>query len=117
MGTLIVMNWVTLDGVMQGPGRRDEDTRGGFAHGGWATPYSDEATVTKVGERMGGERAFLLGRRTYEELPASWNAHGGAFKQALNDTRKYVASGNPAPRLEWPKSTLLRGDVPAAVTD
>ena len=114
---MIVMNWVTLDGVMQGPGRPDEDTRDGFEHGGWATPYGDEATGAKMGERMGGDRAFLFGRRTYEDLLASWNAQGGPFKDALNNTGKFVASSNPATRLDWPNSTLLHGDVPAAVAD
>jgi dihydrofolate reductase len=117
MGKVIVMNQLTLDGVMQGPGRPDEDTRDGFAHGGWAVPHGDEATVTKMGERMGGDRAFLFGRRTYEDLLASWNAQGGPFKDALNNARKYVASSNPAARLAWPNSTLLDGDVPAAVAD
>ncbi len=117
MGKVIVMNGVTLDGVMQSPGRPDEDTRDGFAHGGWAIPYGDEAMVAKMGERMGEDRAFLFGRRTYEELLASWNDRGGPFKDALNDARKYVASGSPATRLEWPNSTLLHGDVPAAVAE
>jgi dihydrofolate reductase len=117
MGKVIVMNWVTLDGVMQGPGRPDEDTRDGFAHGGWAIPYGDQATVAKMGERMGGDRAFVFGRRTYEDLLASWNAQGGPFKDALNNAPKYVASANPAARLDWPNSTLLHGDIPAAVTD
>jgi dihydrofolate reductase len=70
-----------------------------------------------MGERMGGDRAFLFGRRTYEDLLASWNAQGGPFKDALNNARKYVASSNPATRLDWPNSTLLRGDIPAAVAD
>jgi dihydrofolate reductase len=117
MGRLIVMNQVTLDGVMQGPGRQDEDTRDGFAYGGWAVPRSDETMVAKMGERMGGDRAFLFGRRTYEDVLASWNAQGGAFKEALNNARKYVASSNPATRLDWPNSTLLRDDIPAAVAD
>ena len=117
MGKVIVMNWVTLDGVMQGPGRRDEDTRDGFELGGWGIPYGDEATVAKMGERMGGDRAWLFGRRTYEGVLAAWNARGGPFKDALNDTRKYVASNSPATRLDWPNSTLLHGDVPAAVAD
>jgi dihydrofolate reductase len=117
MGRVIVMNAVSLDGVMQGPGRPDEDTRDGFEHGGWGIPYSDEATVAKMGERMGGDRAFLFGRRTYEQLLSSWNARGGPFKDALNDAGKFVASSNPATRLEWPNSTLLHGDVPAAVAD
>jgi dihydrofolate reductase len=117
MGKVIVMNHLTLDGVMQGPGRPDEDTRDGFTHGGWAVPRSDEAIAAKMGERMGGDRAFLFGRRTYEELLASWNAQGGPFKDALNNAPKYVASSDPAARLEWPNSTLLHGDVPAAVAD
>jgi dihydrofolate reductase len=117
MGKVIVMNTVALDGVMQGPGRPDEDTRDGFAHGGWGIPYSDDAMVAKMGERMGGDRAFLFGRRTYEQLLSSWNARGGPFMDALNDTPKYVASSNPATRLEWPNSTLLHGDVPADVAD
>lgn len=115
MGKVIVMNRVTLDGGMQGPGRPDEDTRDGFALGGWGSAYSDEATVAEVGERMGGDRAFLFGRRTYEELLASWNAQGGPFKDALNNTPEFVASSNPEVRLDWPNSTLLRGDAPAAV--
>ena len=117
MAKVIVMNGLTLDGVMQGPGRPDEDTRDGFEHGGWGIRYSDEAMVAKMGERMGEDRAWLFGRRTYEELLASWNARGGPFKNALNDARKYVASSNPEARLEWPNSTLLQGDVPAAVAD
>jgi dihydrofolate reductase len=117
MRKVVVTNSVTLDGVMQGPGRPDEDTRGGFAHGGWAVPRGDDAMVVKMGERMGRDRAFLFGRRTYEELLPSWNAQGGPFKDALNDAPKYVASNSSATRLEWPNSTLLHGDVPAAVDE
>lgn len=117
MGKVVVMNSVTLDGVMQGPGRPDEDTRDGFAHGGWAVPYGDDAMVAKMGERMGQDRAFLFGRHTYEQLLTSWNARGGPFKDALNDTHKYVASSNPEAKLEWPNSTLLHGDIPAAVAE
>ena len=111
MGKVIVMNGVSLDGVMQGPGRADEDTRDGFTHGGWAIPYSDGAIVAKMGERMGEDRAWLFGRRTYEQLLATWNTRGGPFKDALNNTRKFVASSSPATRLEWPNSTLLSGDI------
>ncbi len=117
MGKIIVMNGVTLDGVMQGPGRADEDTRDGFAHGGWGIAYRDEAITAKMGERMGGDRAFLFGRRTYGELLSYWNAQGGPFKDPLNNTRKFVASSDPATRLDWPNSTLLHGDVPAAVAE
>lgn len=115
MGRVIVMNWVTLDGVMQGPGRPDEDTRDGFTHGGWGIPYSDETSVAKFGERMGREHAFLFGRRTYEQLLSSWNALGGPFKDALNNVHKFVASSDPSTQLDWPNSTLLPGDIPAAV--
>ncbi len=117
MGKVIVMNSITLDGVMQGPGRPDEDTRDGFALGGWAVAGSDQAIGAKMGERMGAEHAFLFGRRTYEDLLATWNARGGPFKDALNNTPKYVASRNPAAEIPWPNSTLLHGDVPGAVAD
>jgi dihydrofolate reductase len=120
MGRIVVMNHVTLDGVMQGPGRADEDTRDGFTQGGWAsrsvTP--DDATGKTMGERMaagGGLAGWLFGRRTYEDLLASWNAQGGPFKDALNNTPKYVASTTASEPLPWPNSTLLRGDTVDAV--
>jgi dihydrofolate reductase len=121
MGKVIVMNWLTLDGVMQAPARPDEDTRNGFAHGGWGIPYGDEATVAQMGERLaaltGGDHAWLFGRWSYESLLAIWNARGGPFKDALNHAHKYVASSNPETRLEWPNSTVLHGDVPAGVAE
>ena len=120
MGRIVVMNHVTLDGVMQGPGRADEDTRDGFTQGGWAsrsvTP--DDATGKTMGERMaagGGLAGWLFGRRTYEDLLATWNAQGGPFKDALNNTPKYVASTTASEPLPWPNSTLLRGDTVDAV--
>ena len=116
MGRIVVMNHVTLDGVMQGPGRADEDSRDGFTQGGWGnrsiTP--DDATRKAMGERMaagGGMAGWLFGRRTYEQLLASWNARGGPFKDALNDSPKYVASTTLEEPLPWPNSTLLRGDI------
>jgi dihydrofolate reductase len=121
MGKVIVMNGLTLDGVMQSPGRPDEDPRGGFAHGGWGVPYGDETMVAALGERLteltGGKHSWLFGRRSYEELLTYWNTQGGPFKDPLNNTHKYVASSNPGTTLEWPNSTLLHGDVPAAVAD
>ena len=116
-GNVIVMNGLTLDSVMQAPGRPDEDTRDGFPYGGWGVQYYDETTVTKMEERMGGDHAWLFGRWTYEQLLADWNRQGGPFRDALNNIRKYVASSNPEARLDWPNSTLLHGDVPAAVAD
>ena len=117
MGKVIVMNWVTLDGVIQGPGRKDEDTRDGFEFGGWAPAFSDPAIGAKMGERMAGGHAWLFGRRTYDDLLSSWNAQGGPFKDALNNTPKYVAASNPKTELIWPNSKLLQGDVPAAIAD
>lgn len=111
------MNWVTLDGVMQGPGRPDEDTRDGFSHGGWAADYSDDLMEAKMGERMAGGYAWLFGRRSYDGLLASWNAQGGPFRDALNNTQKYVVSSDPSMQLDWPNSTLLHGDGSAAVAD
>lgn len=116
MGKVVVTNWVSLDGVMQAPGRPDEDTRNGFVHGGWGISYSDGASVAKMGE-LGENPAFLFGRRTYEDLLTTWNQRGGPFKGALNARQKYVASSNPSTRLEWPNSALLHGDVPGAVAD
>jgi dihydrofolate reductase len=117
MGKVIVMNWVTLDGVMQAPGSADEDTRDGFSRGGWAAPYSVEEMGKKMGERMTGDYAWLFGRRSYEGLLAAWNARGGPFKDALNNTHKYVASSRSSAELNWPNSTLLTGDVPSAVAE
>lgn len=115
MGKVVVINWVTLDGVMQAPGKPDEDTRDGFDAGGWATPFSDEAVGAAMGERMAGDFAWLFGRRTYDGLLQSWNTQGGPFRDALNDTQKYVASSSDTP-LKWPNSTLLHGDISAEVS-
>jgi dihydrofolate reductase len=117
MGKVVVINHVTLDGVMQAPGRPDEDTRDGFQAGGWAIAGNDDAMGAKMGQLMGRGFAWLFGRRTYEDLLASWNEQGGPFKDALNDVPKYVASSDPATVLRWPNSTLLHGDVPAAVAE
>ncbi len=120
MGRIVVMNHVTLDGVMQGPGRADEDTRGGFTRGGWGRSVTpDDAVGKAMGERMaagGGLAGWLLGRRTYEQLLASWNARGGPFKDALNNSPKYVASATATEPLPWPNSTLLRGDIVDALS-
>jgi dihydrofolate reductase len=121
MGRIVVMNHVTLDGVMQGPGRPDEDTRGGFIHGGWAsrsaTPGDAEANA--MGERMaagGGLAGWLFGRRTYEDLLSYWNQQPNSpFGPLLNKASKYVASTTLTEPLPWPNSTLLRGDVAVAV--
>jgi dihydrofolate reductase len=115
---LVVINHLTLDGVMQGPGRPDEDTRNRFSHGGWAIPGGDEVMGRVLGARMGSpDGGLLLGRWSYEEMLASWNAQGGPYKDALNTAPKYVASSNAATILQWPNSSLLHGDVRAAVLE
>ncbi len=115
---IVVINHVTLDGVMQSPGRSDEDTRGGFSHGGWAAGVEDPTITGAIGERMsppGG--SMLLGRRSYQDMLAAWNERGGPYKEALNAATKYVASSDPETTLPWPNSTLLSGDVPATVAE
>src|ERR687898_1558666 len=117
---ITVINHLTLDGVMQAPGRADEDTRDGLDHGGWASAAID-APDPRIGEAMGARMAqsdgLLLGRRTYEDLLASWNAQGGPFKDALNNAPKYIASTTLAEPLPWPNSTLLGDDVVADVRE
>ena len=112
---IVVLSHITLDGVMQGPGRPDEDTRDGFTHGGWAAPRSDNEIQQAWGERLTRSSGFLFGRRTYEDVLGYWNTQDGPFKTALNQAPKYVASAS-TPTLKWPNSTLLTGDIPAAVT-
>jgi dihydrofolate reductase len=120
MGRIVVMNHVTLDGVMQGPGRPDEDTRGRFTLGGWGSRSvaSDDAAGKAMGDRMaagGGMAGWLFGRWSYESLLSTWNDRGGPFKDALNNSPKYVASTTLDEPLPWPNSTLLRGDISDAV--
>lgn len=114
---VLVVDHLSLDGVLQGPGHPDEDTRNGFHHGGWAQPDNDPAMGAAMGERMGGDFSWLFGRRSYDNLLSHWNEAGGPFKDGLNQTLKYVASSDPQADLPWPNSTLLTGDVPAAVAD
>ncbi len=115
---VVVINHITVDGVMQGPGRPDEDTRDGFRHGGWANAGGDDVMGRALGERMGRpDGALLLGRRSYEEMLGAWNRRGGPFKDALNHAPKYVASTQATTKLQWPNSTLLHGDIPAAVAE
>jgi dihydrofolate reductase len=116
MSRVVVIENLTLDGVMQAPGRPDEDTRGGFAHGGWALPYNDEVMARAMGERMVRGGPLLLGRRTYEDLYGYWPRQAAnPFTDALNAARKYVASTTLQEPLPWANSTLLRGDAADAV--
>ena len=113
MGKIIVVNNVTLDGVMQSPARPDEDTRGGFTHGGWAIPFQDSVIGRKMGEMMtGGNGALLLGRRTYEDFFSIWPKRtNNPYTEHLNKTQKYVASTTLREPLPWQNSVLLNGDA------
>jgi dihydrofolate reductase len=113
MSKVVVFMNLTLDGVMQAPGRPDEDRRGGFEHGGWAIPY---ATMEAAEESMSYTGALLLGRRTYEDFYAVWpNRTDNPFTAVLNNTQKYVASNTLSEPLSWSNSTLLKGDAAEAV--
>jgi dihydrofolate reductase len=116
MSKIVVFNHLTLDGVMQAPGRPDEDTRGGFKYGGWATPRMDSvmASLAADGMAMGGP--LLLGRRTYEDFAAFWpKQKDNPFTEVLNNSQKYVASRTLKEPLSWQNSTLLKGDTADAV--
>jgi dihydrofolate reductase len=115
MSRVVVINHLTLDGVMQAPGRREEDTRGGFEHGGWAGPSVDEVVNAAMGARMPRSGGLLLGRRSYEDMLGYWNTQDSPFKDILNSAPKYVASRTLREPLPWPNSTLLSGDVAEAV--
>jgi dihydrofolate reductase len=117
MSKVIVVNNLTLDGVMQAPGRADEDPRGGFEHGGWALPYNDSVMGRVMGERMAAHTgALLLGRRTYEGFASFWPYQtDNPFTEVLNNTQKFVASRTLEEPLPWRNSTLLSGDAAEAV--
>ena len=107
---------LTLDGVMQAPGRPDEDRRGGFEHGGWATPYADADAGKAAQEGMTNTGGILLGRRTYEDFYGFWpKQKDNPFTDVLANTEKYVASTTLKEPLPWSHSTLLKGDAADAV--
>jgi dihydrofolate reductase len=106
---------------MQGPGRPEEDTRGGFTRGGWGqvSTMPGDAAGKAMGERMaagGGLAGWLFGRRTYEDLLSYWNQQPDSpFGPMLTNAPKYVASTTLADPMPWPNSTALRGNVAEAV--
>jgi len=107
---------ITLDGVMQAPGRPDEDRRDGFEHGGWAASYSDPEQQKAVGASMANTGAILLGRRTYEDFFKVWPKRtDNPFSTILNNTLKYVASCTLKEPLPWMNSRLLAGNAEHAV--
>lgn len=116
MRKVIVTNNVTLDGVMQAPGRPDEDLRGGFQHGGWAGPYNDAVKGKVMAEGMAQRAALLFGRRTYQDFFKVWpNRKDNPFTEVLDNSHKYVASTTLREPLPWKNSTLLAGDAADAV--
>jgi dihydrofolate reductase len=116
MSRVVVINHLSLDGVMQAPGRPDEDPRGGFEHGGWAVPNNDDVMAGVMGQGMAAGGPLLLGRRTYEAFYEFWpKQENNPFTEVLDNVQKYVASNSLSEPLPWSNSTLLSGDVPAAV--
>jgi dihydrofolate reductase len=121
MSTIAINCFLTLDGVGQAPGGRDEDRDGGFEHGGWQVPSFTEQLGEIVGAWHGGIGGLLLGRRTYEIFAGHWPKVPADHEQAamakyLNELPKFVAS-RTLDTLDWQNSTLLGPDVAAAVAD
>jgi dihydrofolate reductase len=116
LGKVVVIEHVTLDGVMQAPGRADEDQRDGFEHGGWAHARVDEVMGRVMGEGMARGGALLFGRRTYEDFFSFWPTQtDNPYTDVLDNTLKYVASRTLKEPLPWRNSTLLHGDAAEAV--
>jgi dihydrofolate reductase len=112
MRMLRVIEFLSLDGVMQAPGDPEEDTEGGFKHGGWQRPYFDDVLGAASAEGMAATDSYLFGRKTYEKMAAYWPTapEDDPYARHLNSTPKYVASGT-LQDLEWKNSTLITGDV------
>lgn len=111
MRKLVVLAFVTLDGVMQAPGGPQEDTSHGFEHGGWTVPYFDEEAGQIMAKQMtlkGNE--ILLGRKTYEIFAGYWPHHAEDWP-GINDVKKYVATHNATFKPEWENSIALTGNV------
>ncbi len=116
MSTITVFESVTLDGVMQGPGRADEDTRNGFAHGGWADGYQDEVSMKYAGEGMSTGGGLLFGHRTYDDVLGYWTSVGSnPFVDVLVGSDKFIASRSADSELPYPNSELLVGDAVSTV--
>ena len=116
MRRLVVSTFLTLDGVMQGPGGPDEDRTGGFAYGGWSAPYWDDVVAQTMAAFMTPPFDVLLGRRTYDIFAAFWPKAQDETAELLNNATKYVASRTlKQSDLTWAKSRLITGDVAAEV--
>jgi dihydrofolate reductase len=118
MSRIVVMESVSLDGVMQAPGRADEDLRGGFTNGGWKTAYNDPVMFKKMAEGLSHPMPLLFGRRTYQDFFKVWPGRTDSpFSAVLDNAQKYVASTTLTEPLPWKNSTLLKGDAAAAVRE
>ncbi len=117
MRTISVTMSMTLDGVVQGLGRPDEDTRGGFQRGGWGPRYTDEVMMREMGKGMSAPGDMLFGRRTWQDFIGAWAhaADGNPFTAHLNGARKYVASTTLEDAGAWQNSVLLAGDAAQSV--
>lgn len=116
---LTLTEFLSLDGVSQGPGSPDEDTSGGFTQGGWFVPHMDETFMQQAADWLAEADGVLLGRRTYEEFAQAWpnmTDPDDPFAEKMNSMPKYVAS-NSFTNAEWNPSTILSGDIPAKVAD
>ena len=118
MSRVVVIQHLSLDGVMQAPGHAEEDPRDGFGHGGWAQADNDPVMQDVLGARMGASWSLLLGRLTYERFADFWPRQApNPFTDALNRVRKYVASTTLTEPLGWVNSELLKGDAADAVAE
>ena len=109
MRKIIVLEHISLDGVIQAPGGPDEDTSGGFAHGGWIAPYSDDVLGTVLRKQMNLPFDLLLGRTTFDIWESYWPQHADAWP-GVNTATKYVAS-NTRTSSPWQPSVFLDGDI------
>jgi len=108
-----VLTFLTMDGVMQGPGGPEEDTSNGFNRGGWSVGYFDEAVGKEMGKQMGEKFDLLLGRRTYEIFKSFWPQQKDPTGDAINGATKYVATNRPV-GTDW-NTVRLEGDVADAI--
>lgn len=117
MRKLIASTFMSLDGIMQAPGGPEEDPTGGFAHGGWMFAYADESMDISAAGFDGKDRELVLGRRTYQIFEAYWpyQPDNSPVANTLNAAKKHVAS-HTLTTLDWNNSSLLDGDVVAAIT-
>lgn len=113
MRSLVVVEFLTLDGVMQAPGDPNEDRSGGFEEGGWQRPYGDEIFGQAIRQGLAAADGLLLGRKTYEIFSAHWPNQPAEDPIAarFNELQKFVVSTTLSEPLPWPNSTLVRGDV------